>query len=209
MRMIRCVNSKKEIINLCMKNMPDFDEMENIIQIGKKIQRMYRILLGFVAALMFTFIISCMWFVRPPAKSNLACVYMIVLYLVYVFYCISVKAIGMALERRIIVQQGCDYVWQYLETYSKARWDELLSHIKGYRTLLDIDFPKGTDDTNVNMDILFGKGKTFFVFFLPDRVCDIFWLDDIIRNPMLNENIVEFDFLKNELSVPMEFECDR
>lgn len=198
---IQCINSKKEIINLRIKNTPDIDEMANIIQIGKKIQRMYCILLGLVIVLVFSFIVSCMWFLRPPAKSDLTCVYMIVLSLIYVVYCISSKAIGLALEKRIVMKKGCDYVWRYMETYDKERWNELLSYTKGYRTLLDIGFSKSTDEA----DMVISFGRTFFMLCLTDCVCEIFWLKNIIRNPTLNKNRVEFDFLKNELKVPLGF----
>lgn len=201
---IQCVNRNKEIINLRMKNMPDFDEMGNIIQIGKKIQSMYCILLGFLFALVFTFIISYMWFVRLPEKSDLECAYMLILLLAYGSYCISVNTIGKTLKRRFVIRGGCDYIWRYMETYNDERWNKLLSTIEGYRVLLDVDFHQSTIDTNV--DISFGR--KCFTLYLPDRMCEIFWLEVIVRDPTLNKDTVEFDFLRSELKVPMNFDYD-
>lgn len=211
---IQCINRKKEIINLHMKNMPDCDELANIIRIDKKLDFIDCILFAMAIVLTFTFIISSMFFFTPRAKSSLACVYMIILISVYAFYFLLLGTIKTALKKRIVIRKSCDYIWKYMEVYSDPDWDDLMANVRGAQALIHIPFAKFSITNNDplqdldDMSISITFSKSFFALDLEKHMCEIFWVKDIISDCKLENDTMEFDFLKNELRVPMKFAYD-
>lgn len=212
---IQCINRKKEIINLHMKNMPDCDEVANIIRIDKKLHFIDCILFAMAIVLTFTFIICNMCFFTPEAKSSLACVYMIILIIVYAFYFLLLGNIKTALKKRVVIRKSCDYIRKYMDVYSDPDWDDLMANVRGAQALIHIPFAKFSITNNDplqdldDMSISITFSKSFFALDLEKHMCEIFWVKDIISDCKLENDTVEFDFLKNELRVAMKFAYDQ
>lgn len=203
---IQCINRKKEIINLHMKNMPDCDELANIIRIDKKLDFIDCILFAMAIVLTFTFIICNSNFAFFNSFRNLVIILAVLLLL---------GNIKTALKKRVVIRKSCDYIRKYMDVYSDPDWDDLMANVRGAQALIHIPFAKFSITNNDplqdldDMSISITFSKSFFALDLEKHMCEIFWVKDIISDCKLENDTVEFDFLKNELRVPMKFAYDQ
>lgn len=234
---ILCTNNKYEIVKLRILNMPDLEELENISWLRKRTRHIDVILLiimivsGAICIISgIQYILAC--FSKLEYKDNmLFCKYfecgiaivfcIIVGLLLFTHLLIIFMKI---MEERIIKREGCDYIRQYMKEYSGdnrailiasvAKADSILNLLNA-RTLTGTLLYKDPEAHWTNITISYSRE-----YFMLDWISyaengdqldqyEVFRVGNFIKNYMVEKDIIEFDFMKNELRVPLEFEFSR
>lgn len=234
---ILCTNNKNEIFKLRILNMPDLEELENISWLRKKTRHIDYILLIIMIVSGTICIISGIqhiltYFSKLEYKDNmLFCKYfecgiaMVLFTIVGLLFFTYLLIIFMQImEERIIKKEGCDYIWQCMKEYSGDNWAVLIASVEkadsilnllNARTLIGTLLYKDPEARWTNITISYSRE-----YFMLDWISyaengdqldqhEVFRVVNFIKNCMVGKDIIEFDFMKNELRVPLEFEFSR
>lgn len=234
---ILCTTNNNEIVKLRILNMPDLEELENISWLRKRTRHIDVILLIIMIVSGAICIISGIqhiltYFSKLEYKDNmLFCKYfecgiaMLSFTIVgLLFFTYLLIIFGNIIEERIIKREGCDYIRQFVKEYSgdnRAILIDFVEKADSILNLLNARALKGTllyKDSEAcwtNITISFNRE-----YFMLDWISyaengdqlnqyEVFRVGNFIKNCMVGKDIIEFDFIKNELRVPVEFEFSR
>lgn len=234
---ILCTNNKYEIVKLRILNMPDLEELENISWLRKRTRHIDVILLIIMMVSGTICIISGIqhiltYFSKLEYKDNMlfckyyecgiAMVFFTIVGLLSFTYLLIIFM--QIIEERIIKKEGCDYIWQYMKEYSGDNWAILIASVEkadsilnllNARTLTGTLLYKDPEARWTNITISYNRE-----YFMLDWISyaengdqldqyEVFRVRNFIKNCMVGKDIIEFDFMKNELRVPLEFKFSR
>lgn len=217
---ILCINDKRETVKLRIKNMLDFNEREEIAFLEKKTRQLMHVFYTLLIAMGCSLVICCFWTLMNK-DSWFVYVCWIVLLLGFIACCVFKEYLEKIFRKYFIKRRRCDFLCQYLKGYSDADWiclKDTVEKAHDILALLHIRTPEGnllyTDPHNYAASITITYGKTSFkldcVSYTENgdqiQTHKLFNTENFIKNCKLEKDTVEYDFLKNELRVPLEFE---
>lgn len=231
---ILCTNNKNEIVKLRILNMPDREELENMDWLRKKTHRIDVILLIIMIALGVICIIRGIQYIftcfsqleykdtmlfGKYFECGIAMVFFTIVGLLFFTYLLIIFM--QIMEERIIKKEGCDYILQCMKEYSGDNWAILIAPVEkadsilnllNARTLTGTLLYKAPEARWTNITISYSRE-----YFMLDWISyaengdqldqyEVFRVGNFIKNGMVEKDTIEFDFIKNELRVPLEFD---
>lgn len=219
---IFCTNTNEESVKLHIKNMPDSDERENIAFLKKKTKYILNIFYVLLIACWCSMIACCVW-TWKHADDGFVYVLWIGLLLFFVGSCAFKSFFEEIFRKHLIRKNGCEFMQQYLKDYSVQEWRRLQYMVEraySILSLLDARTPEGTlmyanlQNQAAVVSIVFRVSyfKLEWTSYAKngDQIQkeDLFNTGHVIKNCKLEKDTVEYDFLKNEFRVPLNFIYD-
>lgn len=214
-------NSKDEIYKFHVKNMLDSDEREKIPFLEDKVKPLLNIADKIFYVLLIisicSIIVSLFWMMQP--QDGYSSLYSIIcsLLLGIVCFCLRIPCDEIFLKH-YIKRYECEFLLQYLKDCSSREWGLLKHKIYAILSLLDAKTPEGTlfsedlPKQAAAVGIVFEK-TSFKVNWISyagngDQIQrdELFNIEHVIKNCKLEKDVVEYDVMKNELRVPVEFD---
>lgn len=216
-------NSKKKVAKLRIKNMLDSDEREMIAFLEKKLNFLSKIFCTIYYMLLIVgicFLIVCFFWMIKPSDNSFVCVYFIgiLLFLLGIFILREFHEEILWYFIKLIKKEKneCDFLLQYLEDYREVSL--LMSRTYSILSLFDARTSEGTlileDPKNQAAVIRIVFYKTYlrmkWISYAGngDQIPKDyqFHIEHVIKNCKLEEDTVEYDFMKEELRIPMKFD---
>ena len=215
---IFCTNTKEEkeeIIKLRIKNMPDSDEREMIAFLDKKKKYLLDIFYFVTGWSVFV----CIFLMLKHKDALFAFFFFFGLLLV----CILKVAFEETLWKYFIKWNGNELLLQYLKDYSAQEWRCLQNTIEKAYSILNLLNARTPEGMLVSANPQNQAAAISIVFYVSyfkmnwtsyaengDQIQkeDLFNIGHVIKNCKLEKDTVEYDFLKNELRVPLNFIYD-
>lgn len=214
-------NSKEEVAKFRIKNMLDREEREKIAFLEKKIEKFFDLfeMIFYVPFTVAVFLmIVCMYQMTKPTCDSLIFVYIAGLALFLIGYCCSREFFQKISLKHFIEKNGCEFLLQYLEFYSDEEWRRFKRMTYSILSLLDARIPEGTlfsansqnQATVINILFYATYFKVSWISYAwnGDQILreDLFNIEHVIKNCKLERDVVEYDFMNNELRVPLGFD---